>query len=41
MICFNYFKPQRENDKGKRGVLCFICGEKIKDWPTNRIGQID
>jgi hypothetical protein len=36
MICFNYFKPQRGCHP-----LCVPCGEKIKDWPTNRLGHND
>lgn len=45
MICFNYFHSQRskisqgENYKRKPGVICIICGEKIRDWPTNRLGH--
>jgi hypothetical protein len=32
---------QRKNDKRKVGVLCVLYGEKIKDWPTNRLGQLE
>lgn len=45
MIYFKIFKPQRsqrsqrKNYKRKLGVLCFACGEKSSDWPTNRLGH--
>lgn len=32
---------QRKNYKRKLGVFCVPCGEKNKDWPTNRIGHND
>jgi hypothetical protein len=45
MICFKNFKPQRSR-RLRRGdyikkldVLCILCGEKIKSWPTNRLGH--
>jgi tRNA A37 threonylcarbamoyladenosine dehydratase len=42
MICFKIFKPQssqRKNYKRKFGVPCVFSGEKIRDWPTNRLSH--